>query len=120
MLIDETILGRLRTLGASIAKPGEDVVAELIGLYRRDSTAQLERLQNRTDVDTRGVAALADTAHALKGASLAVGATAVADLAKELEVTARSERAHECDSLIDSLETALRQTWDALDELARH
>lgn len=119
MLIDETILGRLRTLGASVAKPGEDVVAELVGLYRRDSGAQLERLKSRADVDTRGIAALADTAHALKGASLAVGASKVADLAKELEVAARDEREPQCAALIAELEAALVQTWEALGALER-
>ncbi len=119
MLIDESVLGRLKSLGAHVAKPGEDVVSELVSLYRRDSETQLDRLKTRHDVDRRGLAALADTAHALKGASLAVGATQMAALARDLELAAKDDDAPQCTQLIDALDQASLTTWDALDAFAK-
>ena len=120
-LIDITVLERLKTLGGSVAHAGEDVVAELLRLYRRDSsnvlTALVDALALANDNGQRH-RQLSERAHALKGASLAVGATRVAELSRQLEKACKDDDAEKCTTLVKVLERDLDATWAALDMFA--
>jgi HPt (histidine-containing phosphotransfer) domain-containing protein len=114
-ILDETVLARLRSLGGRVAHAGEDVVAELVSLFERDSRSQVERM--RVHLDTQDMGGVGEAAHALKGACLAVGARRVANLCKSLEIASRSDASQTTAQLVDDVDAGLADTWIALRRL---
>jgi len=113
--VDNDTISRLRQLQASVSRPGEDVVAELVRLFQRDSMNHLGTIQTaRTDGDL-DVAVRA--AHALKGASVAVGASRVARLCAWLETQVKGGRQHDVLDVAEDIERELDAAVAALSDI---
>ncbi|MCP4504522.1 MAG: Hpt domain-containing protein [Deltaproteobacteria bacterium] len=110
--VDEGIIDRLRQLQASVSRPGEDIVAELVRLFKRDSSSHLERIQKaRVDED---LSVAVSSAHALKGASVAVGALRVAQVCAWLEVQVKGGRQKEVLIVAEAIDQELSAANAAL------
>lgn len=81
-VVDEIAVRRLRQLRDQVARPGEDVLAELLGLFERDAHVRVKALRAAVALAATDVAASAEArrqaAHALKGAAGNIGAARVA------------------------------------------
>lgn len=85
-IVDEIAVNRLRQLRDQVARPGEDVLGELLGLFERDARARVAAL--RATLVEGGAAApeaRRQAAHALKGAAGNIGAARVAATAAHVE-----------------------------------
>jgi HPt (histidine-containing phosphotransfer) domain-containing protein len=99
-LIDTERLRSLRT------ECGDEVVTEIVELFARATPQLLDQLRSaRSHGDAETLRA---TAHQLKGSCLAIGASSMASLARDLEHRADPTAA------IERLEAALKPTYDAL------
>lgn len=77
---------RLRQLRDQVARPGEDVLGELLGLFARDARLRVEALRASLAMGgPEGAEARRQAAHALKGASANIGAARVAATAAHME-----------------------------------
>ena len=110
-VVDDVVVRRLLALRDQVAKPGEDVLGELLQLFERDSQLRLVALKDAVahgDADARKSAA-----HALKGSAGNVGARRVAAMAAHIEkqdvdVDALDRLAAEIAAAIDALGGRLR------------
>ena len=85
---------------------------ELLGCYKDSARNILADL--RASLSAGDPAGIAREAHALKGASLSIGATSMAQCAAEIEIAARAGDARRASEKLDDEERAL---WMALDVL---
>jgi PAS domain S-box-containing protein len=88
------------------------VLAEVIEIYLDESPEQLRSLRNALDGGRLGD--LGRTAHALKSASLNVGARALCDLCNRLERQARAGQSAGTAELVAGIETLMARVCDAL------
>lgn len=79
-ILDEVVVARLRELRTQVQRPGEDLLADLIGLFERDSEGRLRAMR-----DAVTPAGRKEAAHALKGSAANLGAARVAALALRIE-----------------------------------
>jgi two-component system sensor histidine kinase/response regulator len=100
--LDADRLATLRDLGP---EDGLGLLPATTEAFRKDVPARLAAL--REAVTDGGGPALAQAAHALKGAAANIGATAVASLCGELEAMGRSGRLDGAAQLVDRLEPEL-------------
>lgn len=114
-VVDEGTILRLRQLQASVSRPGEDIVAELVSLFKRDSNSHLERIQKARDEGD--LTSAVSSAHALKGASVAVGASRVALICAWLEAQVKSGRPKEVLDAAVVLEKELENALCTLDQI---
>lgn len=82
-IVDDVVVARLCLLRDQVARPGEDVLGELVALFERD--AQLRLATIGSALDDGGSEARRQAAHALKGSAGNVGAARVAALAAHIE-----------------------------------
>lgn len=91
-VVDEVAVRRLRQLRDQVARPEEDVLGELLGLFERDAHVRIAALRAAVDLASRDEAASAEArrqaAHALKGAAGNIGAARVARVAAHVEKNA--------------------------------
>jgi HPt (histidine-containing phosphotransfer) domain-containing protein len=99
------VLEELRALG-------EEDLRDLVEMYFADLATQLEVLREALETDDSETVAAA--AHRIKGASLSIGATLVASFASEIEQAGKSGELERCEELLESLDTELEPTRDAL------
>src|ERR1051325_828999 len=85
-VVDDVVVSRLLALRDQVAKPGEDVLGELLVLFERDSVTRLEALHQA--LAARDADAKKNAAHALKGAASNIGAARVAAWAAHVEKAA--------------------------------
>lgn len=107
-VLDDDIVRRLLELRASVARPGENLLAELLRLFATDSAARIAAL--RTSVELHDDDAIRMAAHALKGAAANLGALRVVGLAHRLE---RDQPARTRDA-VDALEGYVLEATEAL------
>src|SRR5205823_10755726 len=81
-VVDDVVVRRLLTLRDQVAKPGEDVLGELLQLFERDSRVRLLALKDA--LAARDSGARKSAAHALKGSAGNVGARRVAAIAAHI------------------------------------
>jgi HPt (histidine-containing phosphotransfer) domain-containing protein len=93
----------------------EELYGELVEQLFADSVAMLQKLD--LAIGAGNSAQVHYLAHSFKGQSATCGATAVADLAFELELLGREERLENAPLLYAKLDAAMAQTRD---ELARY
>ncbi|HEY4222877.1 MAG TPA: Hpt domain-containing protein [Myxococcota bacterium] len=106
-IVDDVVIKRLFALRDQVARPGEDVLGELLVLFDRDSKARVSTLR-----DSAIAAERKNAAHALKGAAGNVGAARVAAMAAHVE---KNPAVGACDSaLIDALEAEIKAAIVAL------
>jgi HPt (histidine-containing phosphotransfer) domain-containing protein len=82
-VIDDVVIARLFQLRDQVARPGEDVLGELLDLFVQDTRVRLATIRSALasgDAEARRLAA-----HALKGSAGNVGASRVARLAASVE-----------------------------------
>lgn len=91
-IVDDVAVMRLRQLRDQVARPGEDVLGELLSLFERDAHARIAVLRavasasrEGSDVATDPHEARRQAAHALKGAAGNIGASRVAATAAHVE-----------------------------------
>lgn len=89
LLLDQEVIDRLKDLARDVAEPGEDVLGDLLETYREDLTGRLKTLDHALGSGDLNQAA--ETSHALKGASLTVGAAEMATLMADSETLLRAE-----------------------------
>lgn len=82
-LLAPEVIARLQDLARDVAHPGEDVLRDLLHTYETDLRARLVTLRDALERGDHAYAA--ETAHALKGASLTIGAARMARLLRESE-----------------------------------
>jgi len=108
--LDPRVITRIREL----QRPGNpDLFARMSNLYRPNSSTLIERAGEFIRVqDYRG---LGQTAHALKSSSGSIGATALADLCKDLEECSRPADRKMAESLLARILTEHARVLRALD-----
>src|SRR4051812_18827090 len=96
-VVDDVVVARLRLLRDQVARPGEDVLGELLGLFERDAKVRMDAIIAAVSAEhvatelarpldaTRAMEARRQAAHALKGSAGNVGAARVAALAAHVE-----------------------------------
>ena len=110
-VLDEAMLSEIRSLGP----PG--LLAKVLRTYLQSAPKLLNGIRTAVaEVDPVG---LRSAAHTLKSSSGAVGATAIADLARRLEETGRSGSTQGADSLAAQLDASWIELEPELRELVR-
>jgi two-component system, sensor histidine kinase and response regulator len=107
-IVDDVVVKRLLALRDAVAKPGEDVLGDLLRLFARDSETRLAMMRAALadgDADMRK-----NAAHALKGAAGNVGAKRVAVIAAHVEKHAID------DAVLARLEAEVKAALSALAE----
>jgi signal transduction histidine kinase/CheY-like chemotaxis protein len=108
--LDRQVLDRIRAL----SRPGEpNLLLKVLGLFTSSSAALMEALT--TAASAQDAEAVRQAAHALKSASGNVGASAFADLCKELERAAAAGDLGLACLLLDTLREEHRRVLQALD-----
>lgn len=107
-VLDDDIVRRLLELRASVSRPGENMLAELLRLFATDSATRIAAL--RTAVARDDDEAIRMMAHALKGAAANLGALRVVGLAHRLE----RERLVRRPEAVDALEGFVLEATEAL------
>lgn len=82
-VVDDVVLRRLLALRDEVARPGENLLGELLTLFAQDTQARIHTI--RSALARGDHAACKRAAHAIKGAAGNIGATRVAHLAAQLE-----------------------------------
>jgi HPt (histidine-containing phosphotransfer) domain-containing protein len=112
-VLDTEVVARLERLGGAA---GEDLIGQLALLFLADADSQVLALRRAfADGDA---AALAHSAHFLKGASANLGATDLALLCSTLEASAVGGGTAGAGALIDAVQTELGRVHSALDAFA--
>ena len=76
---------------------------ELLSMFLKDTERHLSTLKQAAS--THSFKTIEDTAHAIKGASANVGATAMSQVAKQIEEAARLEEISQINQLLRSLKS---------------
>ena len=108
--LDRTTLEQLRDLERS-GSPG--FFSELADLFVRQAAEQLDSF--RRSVAAQDAAGLARSAHTLKGSCGSIGAFAMMELCKRLEVAARASAWPEAGPLVDGLQKEFVRVRGALE-----
>lgn len=96
--LDAAVVAEIRALGGR----DDDVLAEVLGLFRAQVPEQLLRL--RSALDARDIDATRGVAHRLKGSALGIGARQMAAACGLVEQAARDgdiDRAAACATMLD-------------------
>lgn len=108
MTLDPNAMARLLEI------TGDDVafVDELVDTFIEDASTQLDAL--RLAAESGDIEAAVRPAHSLKSNSLNVGATALADLSRSIEMDARSGSIPDLAERVRAVETEFAAVRDAL------
>lgn len=108
-VVDELAVKRLCQLRDQVARPGEDVLGELLGLFERDARVRVDALRaSLTMGGAAGAEQRRQAAHALKGAAGNIGAGRVAVTAAHMEKNEIDE------SIVDLLHQEIDAALQAL------
>ena len=108
-VLNESALAQIRAL----QEPGgPNLLDQVIGLYVDSSQSLLERV--RAGLAAGDAMALSEAAHALKSSSANVGATSLAEIAKQLEMSGREADLRRAQLLADQLFHEHRRVVEAL------
>ncbi len=109
-ILDQGALSRIRALH----RPGgPNLLAKVLGLYGSSSLTLMEEL--RTAALSQDAEGLRQAAHALKSSSANIGALALADLCKEVELAAAAGSVEHACLLLDGLITEHARVLQALE-----
>jgi len=103
-------LGALRKLQVLTTESGGSLAAELIELFAGNTPGVLQQLRTLLDSGPAANREVERLAHALKSSALTLGATAMADAAREIENAAHEGRLAGVEPLLDRLAHALGPT----------
>jgi HPt (histidine-containing phosphotransfer) domain-containing protein len=112
VLIDLSIVQNLIDLGGD---DGKDFLKEIIDLYIQQYPELFNNIKN--GAKSGDAVLMYQSAHALKGASLNVGAKEMADLCKQIELKGKEGVMTGIPELIANLETVYPLTVDELNKL---
>ena len=114
LVLDGAAIARLRHLAETVAQPGEDLVAQLVGIFVNDSRTRFHELTTAWRAGDTAVSCRA--AHTIKGSAANLGATRVVLLGRAIEQLCRDQAP--CDEVaLESLRVALDEAWAALQAL---
>jgi HPt (histidine-containing phosphotransfer) domain-containing protein len=111
-LIDFNIIQGLKDLGGD---DGDEFLKEIIDLYKEQYPILLRQIKNF--LDNKDYENLSKSAHALKGASLNIGAKELASVCKNIEINAKTDITEGYSELITNLESIHSLTFDEIDKL---
>lgn len=104
-VLDEAVLAELEDLG-------EDLLAEIITIFFDAAPGQILAIDRA--VERGEIATVVQVAHAVKGASVSVGASRVSGIAAELELMAQAGGLDGAPSLLARLRFSLQEASEAL------
>jgi CheY-like chemotaxis protein/HPt (histidine-containing phosphotransfer) domain-containing protein len=108
--VDLAVIQDLRAIAGA---GGRTMLDELVGLFLAGAPARLAEIRNaKADAER-----LAFQAHALKGMSLNLGASAIVEICQELENLARSGKLDTVHAALDKLQVAVAETEATLRSL---
>jgi len=110
-VLDAVTVARLRTLAASVARPGEDLIARLVDIFITDSRTRLADCRAAWHADDHVVAGRA--AHTIKGSASNLGAHRVVEAARVIEEACKVGAPVD-DAMLVALDAALVEAHDAL------
>ncbi|MGD9601568.1 MAG: response regulator [Gammaproteobacteria bacterium] len=113
-VLDLVALGKIRALQRPDAP---DILAKVVTLYREAAPRLLKEMQQA--ITSGDAPQLQRAAHSLKSSSASLGATACADLCRDLEALGRDGKAAAAASKVDVLEFELEAALAALDDTLR-
>ncbi len=111
-LLDLNIIQGLKELGGD---DGNEFLKEILDLYSEQYPVLLEQIKDyllKSDYNN-----LSKSAHALKGASLNIGAKEIASICKTIEINAKSDVFDGYEELISSLESVHSLTFIEFNKL---
>lgn len=108
-ILDQAILAELRELGREL---GQDVLGEVVAAYAKLAPELLDELEAAAGAGARD--RLVRAAHTLKGSSAQIGASAVRDAARALEVEVGAGRLERAGALVQACRTAFEESLLAL------
>ena len=111
-LIDFNIIQNLKELGGD---DGDEFFKEIIGLYKEQYPVLLLQIKNY--LNNKDYQNLSKSAHALKGASLNIGAKEIASVCKTIEINAKTDIQEGYTELIENLELTHSLTFIEIDKL---
>ena len=111
-LIDFTIIQNLIDLGGD---DGKDFLKEIVDLYVQQYPELYCGIKN--GAETNQPVEMYQSAHALKGASLNIGAKEIASICKQIELKGKANDMNQIPELIISLENIYPVTIDELKKL---
>jgi HPt (histidine-containing phosphotransfer) domain-containing protein len=111
-LIDFNIIQGLKDLGGD---DGDEFFKEIIDLYKEQYPILLQQIKNY--LNNQDYVNLSKSAHALKGASLNIGAKELASVCKTIEINAKTDIKEGYSELIANLESTHTLTFDEIDKL---
>jgi len=111
-LIDFNIVQSLKELGGD---DGDDFFKEIIDLYKEQYPVLLKQIKDY--LLNKDYINLSKSAHALKGASLNIGAKEIASICKTIESNAKSDILEGYDELVGNLEAIHTLTFVEIDKL---
>lgn len=111
-LIDFNIIQGLKDLGGD---DGDEFFKEIIDLYKEQYPILLQQIKNY--LNNKDYENLSKSAHALKGASLNIGAKELASVCKTIEINAKTDITEGYTELIANLESTHSLTFDEIDKL---
>jgi HPt (histidine-containing phosphotransfer) domain-containing protein len=111
-LIDFNIIQGLKDLGGD---DGDEFFKEIIDLYKEQYPILLGQIKNF--LDNKDYLNLSKSAHALKGASLNIGAKELASVCKTIEINAKTDITEGYSDLIANLESIHSLTFYEIDKL---
>lgn len=108
ILIDDSVIETLKELG------DEDFFLELVELFTSQSTSLVEEIAQASK--DKNAEKLSHSAHKFKGSCLNLGATALSELCKKLEMKGKSGDLTGVDELSAQLEPLYKETLEELNK----
>lgn len=112
-LLDPSRIEELRALGL---RSGRDLLSSLAALFRESSSQQLAEL--RQAFEARDPQAAQRAAHSLKGSAGNIGATEIAELARQIEEAGRAQTIDSVRPRFDRLAGQLPRVAEELERIA--
>ena len=112
--LDPTRLAGVRRLGR---QTGRDLIAEIVGIYRREGPVRIEAM--RQALAGNDEPSLAESVHALGGSAVYLGAATLARLCRELEATLERDGLAGCERGLRAVEEEHRRVLEALGSIER-
>ena len=110
--LDPAVIEALRQLNE---EGHPDVVTEVLGLFLTEAPSRLDAVE--AAVRDRDASALRRSAHTLKGASGAIGATALQTACRALEELGKRHALDEAPAAMETMRHEYRRVQDAIDQL---
>lgn len=110
--IDPETVARLRALAGDAAEQDEGILMELFESFRNDAFARLKKLQDANQIEH--LQEVSATLHSLKGASLTIGVSQLAELCRKLEAAIATSNSRLSEKNLEEFESCIHASLQAL------